>query len=122
MHADVAVWLWIPNFHLVRGCHVPVLKALGVQGSSLLTWIKTSIGQGQRMRGATEHAIMAVRGNVPVLGASQRTWFEGTPASDEHSAKPAEFFAIAEEITPASRFAYFFAPKALPNDKWDGHG
>lgn len=122
MHEDgCAFWLWIPNFHLVRGCQLPVLKALGLDGSSLLTWTKPEIGQGQRMRGATEQAILAVRGDVPVLGTEQRTWFSAPAASARHSAKPAPFFQIVEAITPAPRYAYLFAPGTVPAN-WDGHG
>jgi N6-adenosine-specific RNA methylase IME4 len=121
LHAEgAAVWVWITNFHLVNGCHVPVLKALGLTGSTMLTWCKPEIGQGQRMRGATEHAILAVRGDVPALGSDQRTWFEAK-GGDAHSAKPREFFEIVEKITPASRYAYLFAPGEVPAN-WDGHG
>jgi N6-adenosine-specific RNA methylase IME4 len=115
-----AVWLWIPNFHLVRGCHTTVLKALGVEGSTMLTWVKPEIGQGQRLRGATEHAILAVKGKVPVLGHEQRTWFEA-PGGKAHSAKPETFFHIVETVTPAPRYAFLFAGGSVP-ENWDGHG
>jgi N6-adenosine-specific RNA methylase IME4 len=119
--ADCAVWLWIPNFHLVRGCQLDILKWLRVEGSTILTWAKPEIGQGQRLRGASEHAILAVRGNVPVLGAEQKTWFEAPAGGKAHSAKPAKFFDIVEAVTPAPRYAYFFAGSELPQN-WDGHG
>lgn len=118
---DCAVWLWIPNFHLVNGCQLPILKALGAKPSTKLTWCKPEIGQGQRLRGADEVAVLAIRGTVPVLGTEQRTWFEAPAADAKHSAKPAEFFRIVEQVTPAPRYAYFFAPGAVP-EGWDGHG
>jgi N6-adenosine-specific RNA methylase IME4 len=122
-HPDgCALWLWITNFHLVRGCQLPLLKAWGFNASTLLTWCKPQFGHGQRLRGATEHAILAVRGEVPCLAGEQRTWFaDERGRKREHSGKPGEFFDIVREVTPAPRYAYLFAGRTLPAD-WDGHG
>jgi N6-adenosine-specific RNA methylase IME4/ParB-like chromosome segregation protein Spo0J len=122
-HPDgTALWFWITNFHLVRGCHLPILRAWGFKASTLLTWCKPQLGHGQRLRGATEHAILAVRGEVPCLAGAHQTWFNTTtPRSPEHSGKPSAFFWIVEQTTPAPRYAYLFAGRTLP-DNWDGHG
>ena len=121
-HAEgCALWLWITNFHLVRGCQLPLLTAWGFEASTLLTWCKPRIGQGQRLRGASEHAILAVRGSVPILGAAVRTWFESPPGNDQHSAKPSRFYEIVEQVTPAARYASIFAGKDARPD-WDMHG
>ena len=115
-----ALWLWVPNFHLANGSHVKVLDAWGFSPSStILTWVKTGIGMGQRLRGASEHCILAVRGDVPVNAGAERTWFEA-PVT-EHSEKPQRFFEIVEKVTPAPRYAMLFAGKTLPPN-WDGHG
>lgn len=124
---DCALWLWITNFHLVRGCQMRLLARWGFYQSTLLTWCKPDIGRGQRLRGATEHAVLAVRGAVPCLAGDQKTWFFGRAADHvrdkkrEHSGKPGEFFDIVEKVTPASRYAYLFAGRSLP-ENWDGHG
>jgi N6-adenosine-specific RNA methylase IME4 len=122
-----ALWFWIPNFHLVRGCHLPILKAWGFNPVTLLTWCKPDMRMGQRLRGASEHAILCVHGEVPCLAGDQKTWFVGRTADEvrgkkrEHSGKPGEFFDIVEKVTPAPRYAYLFAGRSLP-ENWDGHG
>jgi N6-adenosine-specific RNA methylase IME4 len=121
VHPDgCSLWFWITNFHLVRGCHTPILEAWGFKGSTMLSWIKPVIGQGQRLRGASEHCILAVRGDVPALGGSQKTWFEAA-VSGKHSAKPAAFYPIVEAITPAPRYAELFS-RGGRGPRWDCHG
>lgn len=116
-----ALWLWVPNFHLANGLHVKVLDAWGFAPSStILTWAKTDIGLGQRLRGASEHCVLAVRGKVPLNAGAEKTWFEA-PGSGEHSEKPAEFFEKVERVTPAPRYAMLFAGATVP-PLWDGHG
>lgn len=122
VHPDgCALWFWVTNFHLVRGCHLPILKAWGFKASTLLTWCKPDIRMGQRLRGATEHAMLCVRGEVPCLAGDQKTWFMGPTVAAFHSGKPFMFFDIVEKVTPASRYAYLFAGHSLPGN-WDGHG
>ncbi len=67
-----------------------------------------------------EEAILAVRGKVPILGASTRTWFEAA-AGPGHSAKPPDFYPIVETVTPAARYAYLFAGRDA-RENWDMHG
>ncbi len=119
LHADVSVWLWIPNFHLMHGHHLTIAKAWGLRPVTLLTWIKKGWGQGQRARGATEHVIQMIRGNVPCLGGDTRTWFEGR--GDIHSQKPGEFYELVEKLTPAPRYFELFS-RGAPRANWDLHG
>lgn len=123
MHSDgCAVWLLIPNFHIVRGWHVRILEALGVTASTMLTWCKSELGRGKRLRGRSEHAILGIAGDVPIVDVAQGTFFTApTPGGSEHSAKPPELLAVVEKVTPASRYAYLFAGAQLP-ENWDGHG
>ncbi len=114
------LWLWATNHVIANGFHVPILRAWGFMPSStILTWTKTSDGTGQRLRGASEQCVLAVRGHVP-LNPRHPTWFRA-PAGAEHSAKPMRFYKIVEEVMPVSRYAMLFAGRALP-PKWDGHG
>lgn len=115
-----ALWLWVNNFRLANGDHAHVLDAWGFRPSStVLTWAKTGIGQGQRLRGASEHCVLAVRGKVPLNPGADGTWFEAPRG--EHSEKPAKFFEIVERVTPASRYASLFAGKER-REGWDMHG
>jgi len=77
------------------------------------------MGQGQRARGATEHVIQMIRGDVACLGSDTKTWFEG--AGGEHSQKPVEFYNIVEKLTPAPHYFELFS-RGQPRESWDLHG
>jgi N6-adenosine-specific RNA methylase IME4 len=96
LQADASVWMWIPNFHLMHACHLPIAKAWGLRPVALFTWVKKRWGNGQRARGATEHRIQLVRGNVPILGQDTPTWFEAEEGG-LHSQKPQEAYALVEK-------------------------
>ena len=119
LHADASVWLWITNFHLLRGDHLTIAKAWGLKPVTLLTWVKRKGGQGQRARGATEHLIQMVRGDVLCLGSDTKTWFDGK--GGEHSQKPDEVYAIVERLTPSARYFELFS-RGGARDNWDFHG
>jgi len=119
LHPNSSVWLWITNFHLMRGEHLVFADAWGMKPVALLTWIKRTFGQGQRVRGATEHLIQLVRGDVPCLGYDTKTWFEGEGGA--HSQKPETAYEIIEKLTPAARYFELFA-RGQPRDNWDLHG
>jgi N6-adenosine-specific RNA methylase IME4 len=121
-HADGTwLWFWIPNFHLIKGAHLDILKAWDFEPCALRTWVKPHFGNGQLLRGQTEQVILCRRGKPPSINlTNQTTKLEGA-ASGEHSGKPASFFADVEALTPAPRYAYLFAGRQIP-DKWDGHG
>jgi N6-adenosine-specific RNA methylase IME4 len=105
LHADASVFLWITNFHLMHGHHLTIAEAWGLRPVALFTWIKRKWGQGQRARGATEHLIQMVRGNVLILGSDTKTWFEGDGGI--HSQKPRQVY---EEIAKSWR-----RPRAISN-------
>ena len=119
LHADASVWLWITNFHLLRGDHLTITRAWGLTPVALFTWVKRNWGHGQRARGATEHLIQLVRGNVLCLGGDTKTWFDGE--GREHSQKPNEVYAIIEKLSPSARYFELFS-RSDPRDNWDRHG
>jgi N6-adenosine-specific RNA methylase IME4 len=106
-HADAVLWLWVVNFVLVRGLHLPVLRAWGFEGVTLMTWNKDRMGTGDWLRGQTEHCIMAVRGK-PTVSLSNETTLLRAPVR-AHSQKPEEFYALVEKLCPAPRYADLFA-------------
>jgi N6-adenosine-specific RNA methylase IME4 len=119
LHDDASVWLWITNFHLMHGHQLMIAEAWGLKPVALLTWIKSRWGQGQRVRGATEHLIQMVRGTVACLGSDTKTWFEGKRG--QHSQKPIESYAIVETLSAASRYFELFS-RGQPREHWDLHG
>jgi hypothetical protein len=93
---------------------------LGLRPVALFTWVKKRWGNGIRARGATEHLIQLVRGNVPILGEDTPTWFE-SEESRLHSQKPQEAYALVEKLSPAPHYFELFS-RSGPRERWDMHG
>ena len=120
MAEDAIVWLWVTNFILARGLHLPVLKAWGgFEPKTVVTWPKEKAGTGIWLRGQSEHAVMAVRGNPVVTLTDQSTIIKGPVR--EHSRKPDSFYDLVESLCPAPRYADLFS-RYQHNDKWHCHG
>jgi N6-adenosine-specific RNA methylase IME4 len=116
-HDDCVVWLWVTNFHMRYAFQA--LDAWGFKEKTILTWVKDKMGQGQRLRGKTEHCILATRGKPLLDLTNQTTAFDGRVR--HHSQKPLEFYTMVETLCPASRYAEFFA-RGPGRACWDGHG
>jgi N6-adenosine-specific RNA methylase IME4 len=121
----VTVWLWVTNFHLVRGYHLHVIEALGFKpdnASTMLTWDKVIPGQGKILRGQSEHCIPLTRGGpvIDVFGENPPTTMI-TEARRENSRKPDAFYRLVERVTPAKRYASIFSQGGEGKD-WDSHG
>jgi N6-adenosine-specific RNA methylase IME4 len=106
MHADSILWLWVTNFILVRGLHLPVLQAWGFEPKTIITWAKDQPGTGIWILGQTEQAIMAVRGR-PIVTLTMQSTLLHAPVR-EHSVKPVEFYDLIESLCPAPRYADLF--------------
>lgn len=120
LHDDAVVGIWITNYHLVRGHHVAVLKAYGLEGVTMRTWVKDRWGNGQVCRGQTEHLIIAKRGKPVIDGATISTFFHAK-AGKLHSEKPRKAYDDFERLVPAPRYFSLFHVGELPAN-WDGHG
>jgi len=119
MHDDSILWLWVTNFILARGLHLPVLRVWGFEPKTIVTWEKDSTSTGIWLTGQTEHVVMAARGKPLVTLTNQTTLLRG-PVRD-HSVKPREFYDLVESLCPAARYADLFS-RYRHNDKWDCHG
>jgi N6-adenosine-specific RNA methylase IME4 len=120
---DAVVWMWVTNYELLHGIHLPVLEAEGLKAKRLFTWGKTHFGGGDVLRGQTEHAIVAFRGKPPTGAielSNQSTWLLA-PRPKGHSRKPPEFYDLVEKLCPAPRYADLFS-RYSHNDRWDCHG
>ena len=112
---DACVWLWVSNQTLKIGYEV--LETWGFEVKSVFTWCKLRMGLGRYLRNATEHALLGVRGRVPVKFRSQINW-DIFPVQD-HSHKPEEFHKIVERVSPGP-YAELFARRKMPG--WDVWG
>jgi N6-adenosine-specific RNA methylase IME4 len=125
MHADSVLGLWVTNFILVRGLHLPVLRAWGgFKAETILTWPKDRAGQGHWLKGQTAHLVIAARGRPIVTLSDQTTLLRGPfhlVSKGAHSAKPIEAYGLFESLVPAPRYADLFS-RYRHNDKWDCHG
>jgi N6-adenosine-specific RNA methylase IME4 len=119
MHADAVLWMWIPNFELVHGAHLPILHAWGFEPKTLITWGKDKMAHGDWLRAKTEHCIMCVRGKPTIVLTNQTTLLLAPMRA--HSQKPDEMYDLIESLCPAPRYADLFS-RYRHNDKWDCHG
>jgi len=117
-HDDAVLWLWTTNHHLLCGEACDVVRAWGFRPVTLLTWGKPSFGCGERLRGQTEHCVLAVRG-TPTLTLTNESTLLVAPVG-EHSEKPAAFYELVESLCPAPRYLELFARRSRPN--WDVWG
>lgn len=115
---DAHLYLWVTNPLLTeqrldvkgRVSGPGICRAWGFEPKSLVTWIKPGIGPGWYFRGATEHFIFAVRGNLPVPAAKrERNVFEGPRG--QHSSKPDCFYDMVERVSPGP-WAELFSRRA----------
>lgn len=112
---DSHLWLWGVN--RVMEDAYRVVRAWGFTPMSLLTWCKPGPGMGYYLRSNTEHAILATRGR-PLVPASPPTssWFQWPRSS--HSAKPAAFYDLVEQVSPGPYVELFAREPRLGWDHW----
>ncbi len=107
-HDDSVLFMCITNAHLVAGDHVPVLKAAGFTGKTILSWDKVLMGMGDWLRGQTEHIIYATKGHPTVQLTNQTTVLPMiTEKRREHSRKPEALYAFIESLCPGNKVELF---------------
>lgn len=113
---DAHLWVWGINRSLPHA--FDAVTAWGFTVMSMVTWCKPGPGMGYYLRGNTEHVIFATRGKPrkPDRGAMS-TWYHWPRGA--HSAKPDQFYELAELVSPGPR-ADLFARKHRPG--WTGWG
>lgn len=100
---NCVLWLWTTNAHMHEAYHL--LEAWDFTPKTILTWAKDQMGTGDWLRGKTEHCILATKGKPTVTLTNQTTLLQAHRG--EHSAKPAEFYALVEGLCPGSRLDMF---------------
>lgn len=121
---DAHLYLWTTNGFLRPA--FDILAAWGFKYSTTLVWAKSPMGGG--LGGdygiSTEFVLYARRGSLPAVGRVGRTWFDWKRPYDErgkphHSGKPAEFYAMVEQVSPGPYLELFARKRRL---FWDGWG
>lgn len=112
---DAHLWLWALN-GMMAEAH-DVVRAWGFRPITLLTWCKPAPGVGYYLRNNTEHAIFATRGK-PVVPEDKvmSTWFVWKRGA--HSAKPAAFGDVVEQVSPGPYVELFARQPRLGWDSW----
>lgn len=111
---DSNLYLWTTNQFLPEA--LGVVRAWGFQYRMLWTWCKNN-GIGGHPRNATEHIVIASRGETKTLGRhapATLNWLEHPRLA--HSEKPDVFMDMIERFSPAPR-AELFARRARAG--WD---
>jgi N6-adenosine-specific RNA methylase IME4 len=97
----------------------------GFKFSTLLTWAKNPMGGG--LGGcygiSTEHVLFCRRGSLQSTARVSTTWFNWKRPYDKrgkprHSAKPPEFFAMVETVSPGPRLEMFARDPRLGWSSW----
>lgn len=112
---DAHLWLWGTNRGL-EDAHL-VVRAWGFEPVSVVTWCKPGPGVGYYLRNNTEHAIFAVKGKpLTPRQAALSTWFQSPRTA--HSAKPAAFMDIVEQVSPGPYVELFCRTPRMGWDSW----
>lgn len=121
-HADCVLWLWAT--HPMIDQQIAVMRGWGFRFATSGVWVKRTrhgklaFGTGYRLRCASEPFLIGTIGN-PDTARNVRTVIEGPVR--EHSRKPDEAYAAAEQLVPQSvRRADLFSRQARPG--WDAWG
>jgi N6-adenosine-specific RNA methylase IME4 len=121
---DAHLYLWTTSGFLAAGFEV--MAAWGFAYSTTLVWAKAPIGHG--LGGAygiaTEFVLFGRRGTLPARKKVGRNWFQWKRPYDQrgkprHSAKPPEFYAMVEQVSPGPYLEMFARDYRLG---WDGWG
>lgn len=115
------LYLWTTN-RFLRDAFA-VLDSWGFNYSTTLVWAKTPMGGG--LGGAygisCEYVLFARRGNLAATSRVRGTWFSwkrpyNAAGKPMHSAKPPEFYAMVEQVSPGLRLEMF---ARRPRSGWD---
>lgn len=120
---DAHLYLWTTSGFLFDAARV--LIEWGFTYSTTLVWTKAPIGAG--LGGAygiaTEFVLYGRRGSLPALRKEGRNWWTWKRPYDErgkpmHSAKPEEFYALVESVSPGPYLEMFARRPRLGWDQW----
>ena len=117
------LYLWTINKYLRES--FDVAKAWGFTYSTMLVWAKNPKGNG--LGGtygiSTEFCLFCRRGTLATRQDIPTTWFNWKRPYDErgkpkHSAKPPEFYAMVDQVSPGPYLEMFARERRLGWDAW----
>lgn len=120
---DAHLYLWATSGFLADAFRV--MAGWGFRYSTTLVWAKAPIGAG--LGGAygiaTEFVLFGRRGSLPTLSKVGRNWWQWKRPYDArgkgiHSAKPEEFYAMVEQVSPGPYLDMFARRPRLGWDVW----
>jgi N6-adenosine-specific RNA methylase IME4 len=98
------LWLWTTNMFMPEAFRL--IRGWGFEHKTILTWDKEAIGAGNWLRNVTEHCILAVKGDRPVVRGEKHSTLIREKRR-EHSRKPEAFYALVEEACPGAKLEMF---------------
>ena len=115
---DAMLFLWVPPSFLHKG--IRVIEAWGFNYLTSMVWDKMVMGMGYYARQQHEHLLLASRGTAIVPDPSSLSSSVVSAKRTEHSAKPAKFYDIIENMYPALPKIELFARNERPG--WSTFG
>lgn len=114
---DSHLHLWTTNGFLPEAFRV--MAAWGFTYKSCFVWIKPQLGMGNYWRVSHEFLLFGIRGCLPFLDNTQRSWL--MKRRRRHSSKP---YAVREAIEKVSPGPYLelFGREEIPNSAWTVYG
>jgi N6-adenosine-specific RNA methylase IME4 len=121
------LWLWTTNNFMAEAYNC--IKRWGMSPKTILTWVKTTkaggvhIGVGHWLRNATEHCIIATRGEARSFRHLRTLTNQSTvlmAPRREHSRKPEVFYTLVEQLCPVENRLELFARQRRPG--WESWG
>jgi N6-adenosine-specific RNA methylase IME4 len=100
---DAHLHLWTTNAFLFEARQV--IEAWGFAYKSCLVWIKPQLGTGNYWRVSHEFLLLGIRGNAVFADKTQQSWLYADRT--KHSAKPAIFRKLIEQVSPGPRLELF---------------
>lgn len=120
---DAHLYLWTINKYLRES--FDVAQAWGFVYSTMLVWAKNPKGNG--LGGtygiSTEFCLFCRRGTLATRQDIPTTWFNWKRPYDErgkpkHSAKPPEFYAMVDQVSPGPYLEMFARERRMGWDAW----
>jgi N6-adenosine-specific RNA methylase IME4 len=118
------LYLWVTNPRLFRGRKddgvgpIEIVEAWGFRYQTLITWVKEgTLGMGWDVRGQTEHAIFATRGDAKIPAEKRERNIIHAPKG-RHSEKPDAFMDMVERVSPEPRIELFSRRARFGWDTW----